>query len=76
MLLQVMPAQDAQTADFEHLATLTETIKAEELFTLPANDCCGVCTMKKSHGLRPARAWSSSAPAPANAAPAAEDAAG
>ena len=36
MLLQVMPAQDAQTADFEHLATLTETIKAEELFTLPA----------------------------------------
>ncbi|MCY0495736.1 Hsp33 family molecular chaperone HslO, partial [Klebsiella pneumoniae] len=38
MLLQVMPAQDAQTADFEHLATLTETIKAEELFTLPAND--------------------------------------
>ena len=29
---------DAQTADFEHLATLTETIKAEELFTLPAND--------------------------------------
>ena len=38
MLLQVMPAQDAQTADFEHLATLTETIKAEELFTLPANE--------------------------------------
>ena len=38
MLLQVMPAQDTQTTDFEHLATLTETIKAEELFTLPAND--------------------------------------
>lgn len=38
MLLQVMPAQNAQTQDFEHLATLTETIKAEELFTLPAND--------------------------------------
>ncbi len=38
MLLQVMPAQDAQLTDFEHLATLTETIKAEELFTLPAND--------------------------------------
>ena len=36
MLLQVMPAQDAQLNDFEHLATLTETIKAEELFTLPA----------------------------------------
>lgn len=38
MLLQVMPAQDAQTNDFEHLATLTETIKAEELFTLSATD--------------------------------------
>ncbi|MBV8043579.1 Hsp33 family molecular chaperone HslO [Pluralibacter sp.] len=38
MLLQVMPAQNAQTQDFEHLATLTETLKAEELFTLPAND--------------------------------------
>ncbi|WP_129232619.1 Hsp33 family molecular chaperone HslO [Cronobacter condimenti] len=38
MLLQVLPAQDAQTEDFNHLATLTETIKAEELFTLPAND--------------------------------------
>ena len=38
MLLQVMPAQDAQLNDFEHLATLTETIKAEELFILPATD--------------------------------------
>lgn len=38
MLLQVMPAQDAQLNDFEHLATLTETIQAEELFTLPATD--------------------------------------
>lgn len=38
MLLQVMPAQNAQPKDFEHLATLTDTIKAEELFTLPAND--------------------------------------
>lgn len=38
MLLQVLPAQDAQTNDFEHLATLTETIKAEELFTLSATD--------------------------------------
>ncbi|HHI3896583.1 TPA: Hsp33 family molecular chaperone HslO [Klebsiella aerogenes] len=38
MLLQVMPAQDAQLNDFEHLATLTETIKAEELFSLPATD--------------------------------------
>lgn len=38
ILLQVMPAQNAQAADFEHLATLTDTIKAEELFTLPAND--------------------------------------
>ncbi|EOI5727018.1 Hsp33 family molecular chaperone HslO [Cronobacter malonaticus] len=38
MLLQVLPAQDAQADDFNHLATLTETIKADELFTLPAND--------------------------------------
>ncbi|MDY1038076.1 Hsp33 family molecular chaperone HslO [Enterobacteriaceae bacterium RIT714] len=38
MLLQVLPAQNAQGNDFEHLATLTETIKAEELFTLPANE--------------------------------------
>lgn len=38
MLLQVMPAQNAQAEDFEHLATLTDTIKAEELFTLPANE--------------------------------------
>jgi molecular chaperone Hsp33 len=38
MLLQVLPAQNAQGYDFEHLATLTETIKTEELFTLPANE--------------------------------------
>jgi molecular chaperone Hsp33 len=38
MLLQVLPAQDAQTNDFEHLATLTETVKAEELFNLSATD--------------------------------------
>lgn len=38
MLLQVMPAQDARTEDFEHLATLTETIKSDELFSLPATD--------------------------------------
>lgn len=38
MLLQVLPAQDTQANDFEHLATLTDTIKLEELTTLPAND--------------------------------------
>ncbi|EPE43225.1 33 kDa chaperonin [Salmonella enterica subsp. enterica serovar Paratyphi A str. GXS2268] len=38
MLLQVMPAQNAQAEDFDHLAMLTETIKSEELLTLPAND--------------------------------------
>lgn len=38
MLLQVLPAQNAQGDDFTHLATLTETIKAEELFTLPARE--------------------------------------
>ncbi len=38
MLLQGLPAQVTQAVDFEHLATLTETIKAEELLTLPAQD--------------------------------------
>ena len=38
MLLQVMPAQNAQADDFDHLTALTETIKAEELLTLPANE--------------------------------------
>lgn len=38
MLLQVLPAQDKQLDDFNHLATLTDTIKAEELLTLPANE--------------------------------------
>ncbi len=38
MLLQVLPAQDTQANDFEHLATLTDTIKLEELTMLPAND--------------------------------------
>jgi molecular chaperone Hsp33 len=38
MLLQVLPAQDTQADDFNHLAALTETIKAEELLTLPANE--------------------------------------
>lgn len=38
MLLQVLPAQDTQQDDFSHLATLTETIKAEELLSLPANE--------------------------------------
>ncbi len=38
MLLQVLPAQDAQIDDFNHLATLTDTIKTEELLTLPANE--------------------------------------
>ena len=38
MLLQVLPAQDTDSNDFEHLATLTDTIKTEELLTLPANE--------------------------------------
>jgi len=38
ILLQVLPAQDAQQEDFNHLATLTETIKTEELLGLPANE--------------------------------------
>ncbi|BES83173.1 33 kDa chaperonin [Pectobacterium araliae] len=38
MLLQVLPAQDADRNDFDHLAQLTTTVKAEELFSLPANE--------------------------------------
>ncbi|MGE9552467.1 Hsp33 family molecular chaperone HslO [Erwinia amylovora] len=38
ILLQVLPAEDADPEDFNHLATLTETIKTEELLGLPAND--------------------------------------
>lgn len=38
VLLQVLPAQDSQMDDFSHLATLTETLKTEELLTLPANE--------------------------------------
>ncbi len=38
MLLQVLPAQDANPDDFDHLAKLTSTVKAEELFNLPADE--------------------------------------
>ncbi|MBC3947834.1 Hsp33 family molecular chaperone HslO [Erwinia persicina] len=38
ILLQVLPAQDASLDEFNHLATLTDTIKTEELLGLPAND--------------------------------------
>lgn len=36
MLLQVLPSKSDENNEFEHLSTLTATIKAEELFTLPA----------------------------------------
>ncbi|OMQ21087.1 Hsp33 family molecular chaperone HslO [Serratia oryzae] len=38
MLLQVLPAQDGNADDFDHLVQLTATIKNEELFGLPANE--------------------------------------
>ncbi|AHG19973.1 Hsp33-like chaperonin [Chania multitudinisentens RB-25] len=38
MLLQVLPAQNTNTDDFDHLVQLTATIKNEELFNLPANE--------------------------------------
>lgn len=39
MLLQALPAQDDNhDADFEHLATLTDTIRDEELFSLAATE--------------------------------------
>lgn len=38
ILLQVLPSQNAQLNDFENLATLTDTIKTEELLILPAQN--------------------------------------
>lgn len=38
MMLQVVPDGKGQEEDFEHLEQLTATIKAEELFSLPANE--------------------------------------
>jgi molecular chaperone Hsp33 len=38
MLLQVLPTKSEQNDDFEHISTLTSTIKAEELFTLDAEE--------------------------------------
>ncbi|MGV3345258.1 Hsp33 family molecular chaperone HslO [Enterobacteriaceae bacterium LUAb1] len=38
ILLQVLPSQHTERNDFEHLATLTETIKTAELLTLPATE--------------------------------------
>ncbi len=38
ILLQVLPGQDAESDDFNHLTTLTETLKCEELLSLPANE--------------------------------------
>ncbi|MFS2221818.1 Hsp33 family molecular chaperone HslO [Pantoea sp. B65] len=38
ILLQVLPAEETNSDDFNHLATLTETIKTAELITLPANE--------------------------------------
>ena len=38
MLLQTMPDGTGSANDFEHLEQLTDTVKNEELFGLPAND--------------------------------------
>ncbi|MEI7377961.1 Hsp33 family molecular chaperone HslO [Dickeya chrysanthemi] len=38
MLLQVLPAQQGNRDDFDHLTQLTATVKGEELFGLPADD--------------------------------------
>lgn len=38
ILLQVLPSGQCDRDDFNHLATLTDTIHTSELFTLPAND--------------------------------------
>lgn len=38
VLLQVMPTTGTKLEEFAHLAILTETLNAQELFTLPANE--------------------------------------
>ena len=38
VLLQVLPSRDAGTDEFEHLVTLADTLKAEELTSLSATD--------------------------------------
>ncbi|MDN4502944.1 Hsp33 family molecular chaperone HslO [Alteromonadaceae bacterium BrNp21-10] len=38
MLLQVLPSEDKQHDDFEHLRQLTASVKSEELFNLSAQD--------------------------------------
>ncbi|BCV47518.1 Hsp33 family molecular chaperone HslO [Shewanella algae] len=38
MLLQVLPSEQSENTEFEHLTQLTATIKAEELFSLPATE--------------------------------------
>ncbi|BCV64794.1 Hsp33 family molecular chaperone HslO [Shewanella carassii] len=38
MLLQVLPSEQSDNVEFEHLTQLTATIKAEELFNLPATE--------------------------------------
>ena len=38
MLVQIMPDGSGNEGDFEHLATLTATVKDDELFGLPAEE--------------------------------------
>ncbi|GIU34214.1 33 kDa chaperonin [Shewanella schlegeliana] len=38
MFLQVLPTDGNHNGEFEHLSVLTETVKQEELFTLPAEE--------------------------------------
>ncbi|PSS72425.1 Hsp33 family molecular chaperone HslO [Shewanella algae] len=38
MLLQVLPSEQSENTEFEHLTQLTATIKAEELFSLQATE--------------------------------------
>ncbi|GLS83477.1 Hsp33 family molecular chaperone HslO [Paraferrimonas haliotis] len=38
MLLQVLPGEDADLAEFDHLQQLTHTIKSDELFSLDAQE--------------------------------------
>ncbi|AUI85027.1 Hsp33 family molecular chaperone [Vibrio azureus] len=38
MMIQIMPDGTGAPEDFEHLEQLTDTVKSEELFSLPANE--------------------------------------
>lgn len=69
MLLQVLPAQDGNLDDFDHLVQLTNTVKSEELFGLPANEVLYRLYHQKRSPCTNRRTCSSVAPVRASVAP-------